>query len=73
MVITLPMFCVGILVIFVVEGWRGLGEFIKNGKLLPKVIFQIILNEVLKSSKRFWKMISIDVKADVKQQKIYKD
>ena len=44
-----------------------LSESVKKGKFVTKIFFQIMLNEILKSH---MKMISADVKANVKQYEI---
>ena len=44
-----------------------MGESVEKGKLLTEIFFQKMLEEVLKSWK---KMVSADLKTDVKQQKI---
>ena len=46
----------------------SLGESVKKEKLLMKILFQVMLTEVLKSCQK--KKIFPDAKADVKQQKI---
>ena len=45
------------------QGGRGLREAIKKGKFVTKIFFHI-------SSKNSWKMMSADVKANIKQQEI---
>ena len=42
-------------------GWEGMSKSIIKGNIYEKILFQVVLNEVLKSSK----MTSVDVKTDV--------
>ena len=44
-----------------------MGGSVKKEKFVSKIFFQILLNEVVK---KLLKVISADVKADVKQQEI---
>ena len=51
----------------VVKGvWWGWGESVKKGKIRDENFFRVVLNENLKSVK----IVSVDVKADRKQQEI---
>ena len=48
------------------EGW-GLSESIRKGKFMTKIFFS---NNIEWSFKNLWKMMSADVKANIKQQEI---